>query len=78
MLLFWGLKLRGIIRFEVEKMALVQILLLHFPFLKSTQTDHFSTIGSSEKIEIVNKRRSRERRKKEKGMGGCFKSRVMK
>lgn len=37
--LFYSLKLRGITRFEVEKMALVQILLLLFSFLKSSQTE---------------------------------------
>lgn len=73
MLLFWGLKLRGIMMFKVEKMALVQILLLLFPFMKSSQTDHFSTIGSSEKIDrIMNKRSSRESRKRRRGV--CFKS----
>lgn len=81
MLFFWGFKLRRITRFKVEKMALVQILLLLFPFQKSSQADHLSTIGSSEKIDrIMNKRSSREGRKKRRGGGreGRFKSQVMK
>lgn len=50
-------------------MALVQILPLLFPFIKSSQTDHFSTIGSSgKKYEQKKQQRKTEEREEEWGV----------
>ena len=82
--LFLGLKLRGIMYgLRSKKMALVQILLLLFPFLKSSQTDHFSITGSRKKKKkesqnYEQRKQQRQKEEREEEGGCCFKSQVMK
>lgn len=68
--LFLCLKLRGIIPFVVEKMALVQILLLLFPFSKSSQTDflQWDLVRKKENYE----QKKQQRKKKEREEGGLL------